>query len=72
MQFYDISYTLWYNTPNSPEKRKLHNGAIYEELLKLTKKKRAKISLRQTVFFLLERPNLFAVCNNTFSKWWEG
>jgi hypothetical protein len=23
-------------------------------------------------FFLLERPNLFATCNNTFSKWWEG
>jgi hypothetical protein len=23
-------------------------------------------------FFLLERPNLFAVCNNTFGKWWEG
>jgi hypothetical protein len=23
-------------------------------------------------FFLLERPNLFAICNNTFSKWWEG
>jgi hypothetical protein len=22
-------------------------------------------------FFLLERPNLFAICNNTFSKWWE-
>jgi hypothetical protein len=22
-------------------------------------------------FFLLERPNLFAVCYNTFSKWWE-
>jgi hypothetical protein len=21
---------------------------------------------------LLERPNLFAICNNTFSKWWEG
>jgi hypothetical protein len=23
-------------------------------------------------FFLLERLNLFAICNNTFSKWWEG
>jgi hypothetical protein len=23
-------------------------------------------------FFLLERPNLFAICNNTFSKWWYG
>jgi hypothetical protein len=23
-------------------------------------------------FLLLERPNLFAICNNTFSKWWEG
>jgi hypothetical protein len=22
--------------------------------------------------FFLERPNLFAICNNTFSKWWEG
>jgi hypothetical protein len=22
--------------------------------------------------FLLERLNLFAICNNTFSKWWEG
>jgi hypothetical protein len=22
--------------------------------------------------YFLERPNLFAVCNNTFSKWWEG
>jgi hypothetical protein len=22
-------------------------------------------------FFLLERPNLFVICN-TFSKWWEG
>jgi hypothetical protein len=21
--------------------------------------------------FFLGRPNLFAVCNNTFSKWWE-
>jgi hypothetical protein len=24
------------------------------------------------MFFLLQRPNLFAICNNTFSKWWEG
>jgi hypothetical protein len=24
------------------------------------------------ILFLLERPNLFAICNNTFSKWWEG
>jgi hypothetical protein len=24
------------------------------------------------IFFLLEKPNLFAICNNTFSKWWEG
>jgi hypothetical protein len=24
------------------------------------------------VLFLLERPNLFEICNNTFSKWWEG
>jgi hypothetical protein len=24
------------------------------------------------IFFLLEKPNLFAFCNNTFSKWWEG
>jgi hypothetical protein len=23
-------------------------------------------------FFLAWRPNLFASCNNTFSKWWEG
>jgi hypothetical protein len=23
-------------------------------------------------FFFVERPNLFAICNNTFSKWWEG
>jgi hypothetical protein len=23
-------------------------------------------------FFLVERPNLFAMSNNTFSKWWEG
>jgi hypothetical protein len=23
------------------------------------------------ILLLLERPNLFAVCNNTFSKWWE-
>jgi hypothetical protein len=23
-------------------------------------------------FFLLARPKLFAICNNTFSKWWEG
>jgi hypothetical protein len=22
--------------------------------------------------FFFERPNLFAICNNTFSKWWEG
>jgi hypothetical protein len=29
--------------------------------------------LRKEIFFFwLERPNLFAVCNNTFSKWWEG
>jgi hypothetical protein len=27
---------------------------------------------RAIAFFLLERPNLFAICNNTFSKWWEG
>jgi hypothetical protein len=28
----------------------------------------------ESEFFLLERPNLlvFAICNNTFSKWWEG
>jgi hypothetical protein len=26
----------------------------------------------ELLFFLLERPNLFAICNNTFSKWWEG
>jgi hypothetical protein len=25
-----------------------------------------------TRFFLLERLNLFATCDNTFSKWWEG
>jgi acyl-CoA reductase-like NAD-dependent aldehyde dehydrogenase len=24
------------------------------------------------LLLLLERPNLFAICNNTFSKWWEG
>jgi extradiol dioxygenase family protein len=23
-------------------------------------------------FFFFEKPNLFAICNNTFSKWWEG
>jgi hypothetical protein len=23
-------------------------------------------------FFFFERPNLFAICNNTFSKWWVG
>jgi hypothetical protein len=28
--------------------------------------------LNVKVFFLLERPNLFAICNNTFSKCWEG
>jgi hypothetical protein len=22
-------------------------------------------------FFFAGRPNLFAICNNTFSKWWE-
>jgi hypothetical protein len=35
------------------------------------KKKNSMISLGieiATFFFLLERPNLFAVCNNTFSK----
>jgi hypothetical protein len=21
--------------------------------------------------YFLRRPNLFAICNNTFSKWWE-
>jgi hypothetical protein len=45
MQFYDMPYTFWYDTPNSLEERKLYNGAIYEELLKLTKKKGANISL---------------------------
>jgi hypothetical protein len=24
-----------------------------------------------TITFFLRRPNLFAICNNTFSKWWE-
>jgi hypothetical protein len=33
---------------------------------------RVMYSLALKVFFLLERPNLFAICNNTFSKWWEG
>jgi hypothetical protein len=28
--------------------------------------------LRVMICFLLQRPNLFAICNNTFSKWWEG
>jgi hypothetical protein len=28
--------------------------------------------LSEWKFFLLQRPNLFAICNNTFSKWWEG
>jgi hypothetical protein len=23
-------------------------------------------------FFFVKRPNLFAICNKTFSKWWEG
>jgi hypothetical protein len=26
---------------------------------------------RLTFFFFFFRPNLFASCNNTFSKWWE-
>jgi hypothetical protein len=28
--------------------------------------------ISSTGFFLLERPNLFVICTNTFSKWWEG
>jgi hypothetical protein len=27
--------------------------------------------IANTIFFFLI-PNLFAICNNTFSKWWEG
>jgi hypothetical protein len=27
---------------------------------------------KRSIFFFAYRPNLFAVCNNTFSKWWEG
>jgi hypothetical protein len=23
------------------------------------------------IFFFLRRPNLFAICNNTFSEWWD-
>jgi hypothetical protein len=30
------------------------------------------VVLLVNIFFLLERPSLFAICNNTFSKWWEG
>jgi hypothetical protein len=30
---------------------------------------KSTISTNMEVFFL-ERPNLFAICNNTFSKWW--
>jgi hypothetical protein len=30
------------------------------------------ISVSLQIFFLLERANLFAICNSTFSKWWEG
>jgi hypothetical protein len=30
------------------------------------------IKCSNTFFFWLERPNLFAICNNTVSKWWEG
>jgi hypothetical protein len=30
-----------------------------------------KICVNET-FFFFEKPNLFAICNNTFSKWWEG
>jgi hypothetical protein len=30
------------------------------------------LMFKRNIFFLLERPNLFAICNNTFSKWWEG
>jgi hypothetical protein len=26
---------------------------------------------KRTEDFFLRRPNLFAICNNTFSKWWE-
>jgi hypothetical protein len=26
---------------------------------------------RADLFFLLERHNVFAICNKTFSKWWE-
>jgi hypothetical protein len=26
---------------------------------------------RNFIIFFLRRPNLFAICNNTFSKWWE-
>jgi hypothetical protein len=30
------------------------------------------VSSAKVAIFLLERPNLFAICNNTLSKWWEG
>jgi hypothetical protein len=28
--------------------------------------------VRRRIFFFALRTNLFASCNNTFSKWWEG
>jgi hypothetical protein len=31
-----------------------------------------KYTSKKEIFFSFERPNLFAICNNTFSKWWEG
>jgi hypothetical protein len=27
--------------------------------------------LAKTVIFLFKKTQLFAICNNTFSKWWE-
>jgi hypothetical protein len=30
------------------------------------------VRINMGLIFFFERPNLFAICNNTFSKWWEG
>jgi hypothetical protein len=34
-------------------------------------KQGGKKPIKLFFLFFLRRPNLFAICNNTFSKWWE-
>jgi hypothetical protein len=50
------------------EQHKAGDGRIRSKIPNLL----GSLAAKAQYFFLLERPNSFAICNNTLSKWWEG